>query len=121
MAPSTQRNLLGLPLEWGAAGLTTSAGIAGWIEMLLLRARLNARIGSTGIPVEYVGKLWASAATAAAVAWILKLTLPQFHPVVAATLVLGAYGLAFFGSVLALRVPEASTALSRLARIGSRR
>jgi len=113
--------LLGLPLEWGAAGLTTSAGIAGWIEMLLLRARLNARIGSTGLPVEYVGKLWASAATAAAVAWILKLTLPQFHPVVAATLVLGAYGLAFFGSVLALRVPEASTALSRLARIGSRR
>ena len=36
---------LGLAPEWGAAGLTASAGIAGWVEMLLLRATLNARIG----------------------------------------------------------------------------
>ena len=30
---------------WGAAGLTASAGSAGWVEMLLLRRTLNARIG----------------------------------------------------------------------------
>jgi putative peptidoglycan lipid II flippase len=29
---------LGIDLSWGAAGLTASAGIAGWVEMLLLRA-----------------------------------------------------------------------------------
>ena len=30
---------LGVPALWGAAGLTASAGVAGWIEMLLLRRR----------------------------------------------------------------------------------
>ena len=34
--------------RWGAAGLTASAGIAGWVEFLLLRATLNRRIGATG-------------------------------------------------------------------------
>ena len=32
---------LGVPALWGAAGLTASAGIAGWVEMLLLRRTLN--------------------------------------------------------------------------------
>ena len=46
--------LLGIAPAWGAAGLTASAGIAGWVEMLLLRATLNARIGRTGLPAAYV-------------------------------------------------------------------
>ncbi|PYR35301.1 MAG: hypothetical protein DMF93_22005, partial [Acidobacteria bacterium] len=29
---------LGLPSMWGAAGLTASAGVAGWVEMLMLRS-----------------------------------------------------------------------------------
>src|SRR4029079_7873312 len=32
---------IGLPAAWGAAGLTASAGVAGWVEMLLLRRALN--------------------------------------------------------------------------------
>ncbi len=62
--------LLGIPAEWGAAGLTASAGIAGWIEMLLLRRALNARIGRTGLSADYVIKLWAAAACGAIVAWV---------------------------------------------------
>ncbi|MFL5514600.1 MAG: murein biosynthesis integral membrane protein MurJ, partial [Gemmatimonadales bacterium] len=34
---------LGIDPRWGAAGLTASAGIAGWIEFLLLRRTLNRR------------------------------------------------------------------------------
>ncbi len=37
--------LLGISQAWGAAGLTASAGLAGWVEMLLLRRGLNRRIG----------------------------------------------------------------------------
>ena len=37
----------------GVAGLTASAGIAGWIEMLLLRRTLNARIGRTSLPASF--------------------------------------------------------------------
>ena len=53
--------LLGIEQVWGAAGLTSSAGIAGWVEMLLLRRTMNARIGKTGLPASYVAKLWTAA------------------------------------------------------------
>ena len=107
---------LGLPPIWGAAGLTASAGLAGWVEMLLLRATMNARIGRTGLPATYVAKLWASAAAGAAVAWGVKLGIPPVHPVVAATLVLGPYGIVFFGAAWVLGVGEVSVALARIVR-----
>ena len=84
--------------------------------MLLLRATLNARIGRTGLPVAYVAKLWASAVAAAAVGWAVKLALPPVHPIVTAIVVLGPYGIVFFGATLALGVGEASAALARVLR-----
>jgi putative peptidoglycan lipid II flippase len=53
---------LGIAERWGVAGLTASAGVAGWVEMLLLRRTLNARIGQTGLPASYVSTLWLAAA-----------------------------------------------------------
>src|SRR4029079_14241308 len=38
---------LGVPRQWGAVGLTASAGLAGWVEFALLRRGLNRRIGRT--------------------------------------------------------------------------
>jgi putative peptidoglycan lipid II flippase len=109
---------LGVAPIWGAAGLTMSAGLAGWVEMLMLRRTMNARIGRTGLSGKYVAKLWASAAAAAAVAWIAKLTLPALHPVVTAVFVLGPFGVAFFVAAFGLRIPEASSAFSRIKRLG---
>ena len=106
--------LLGIPMLYGAAGLTTSAGIAGWVEMLLLRSTLNARIGRTGLPAVYLAQLWAAAAAAAVVAWGVKLALPVSHPIVTAFAVLGPYGCIFFAVTFALRIPEASKTIRRL-------
>jgi putative peptidoglycan lipid II flippase len=106
--------LLAIPLRWGAAGLTVSAGIAGWVEMFLLRRTLNARIGRTGLPRRYVLQLWSAAATGAAVAWAVKLTLPPMHPIFAASLILGSYSVTFFVVTWMLKIPEATTALRRL-------
>src|SRR5439155_24027810 len=111
---------LGIDPLWGAAGLTASAGIAGWVKFLLLRGSLNARIGSTGLPARYVARLWTSAGVAAAVAWMVKLAIPPLHPVLTAILVLGPYGLAFFALTVALKIPEASTALGRVGRFKPR-
>ena len=108
--------LLGVPMLYGAAGLTASAGVAGWVEMLLLRSTLNARIGRTGLPAGYVAQLWGAAAAAAAVAWAIKLAMPTPNPIAAAVVTLGPYGLVFFGLTLALGVPEASSTISRVAR-----
>jgi putative peptidoglycan lipid II flippase len=108
--------LIGIAPEWGAAGLTASAGIAGWVEMLLLRSTLNARIGRTGLPASYVAQLWGSASAGAAIAWGVKIALPSLHPIVTALLVLGPYGVVFLALTLVLRIPEASAALGRLRR-----
>jgi putative peptidoglycan lipid II flippase len=101
---------------WGAAGLTASAGIAGWFEMVLLRRTLNARIGKTGLPPGFVLKLAVAAVAGAAVAWIVKLGLPPLHPVFTAIAVLGAYGIVYFGVTATLRVPEISSVVSRFRR-----
>jgi putative peptidoglycan lipid II flippase len=105
--------LLGLEAMWGAAGLTASAGIAGWIEMLMLRRTLNSRIGHTGLPADFVIKVWIAALAGAAAAWAVKLMLPPMGPRPTAFAVIAPYGLVFFAMTFALRIPEASTALSR--------
>ena len=107
---------LGIPAVWGAAGLTASAGLASWVEMWLLRDTLNGRIGRTGLPLEFVAKVWGAALVGAAAAWAVKMRLPAMHPAFAAILVLGPYGAIFFAATRALQVPEASAALGRLVR-----
>ena len=107
---------LNLADTWGAAGLTASAGIAGWFEMVLLRRTLNARIGKTGLPPAFVFKLALAAVTAAGVAWVMKLSLPLLHPKLVVVVVLGTYGLVYLGITAAFRIPEISSILSRLQR-----
>lgn len=105
--------MLGIPPVWGAAGLTSSAGIAGWVEMLLLRRTMNERIGRTGLPGSYVAKLWTAAIVGAAAAWAVKLSIPAVPPVVAAVLIIGPYGLIFFAMTFALRIPGAESMVGR--------
>ena len=107
-------HLLGISAGWGAVGLTSSAGIAGWVEMLLLRRKLNSRIGRTGLPPLYVLKLAVAATIGAAGAWAVKLGLPALHPILAAVLILGVYGLVYFAMSAAFKVPEMSVVFSRL-------
>ena len=108
--------LLHLDLKWGAAGLTASAGIAAWVEMLLLRRRLNHRIGRTGLPGLFVAKLWASAVVAAGIAWGVKALLGAAHPVLLALAAFAPYGLVYFGLTTLLSVPESRTVLQAVLR-----
>jgi putative peptidoglycan lipid II flippase len=108
--------MLNVPQSWGAAGLTASAGIAGWVEFVLLRRTMNARIGRTGLPAAYVVKLWTAAISGAAVAWAVKLTLPALPPVVAAALIIGPYGVVFLAMTVALRIEGATAMLRSIVR-----
>ncbi|MEO8090372.1 MAG: murein biosynthesis integral membrane protein MurJ [Gemmatimonadales bacterium] len=105
---------LGIDPRWGAAGLTASAGMAGWIEFHLLRRGLRARIGSTRIPFSFIARLWGGALAAAAAAWVVKLALEGHHPLIVALFSLGMYGAAYFAITAALGVPHAWRLLSRL-------
>ena len=107
---------LGVPTSWGAAGLTASAGLAGWVEFLMLRRTLNARIGRTGVAPRYLMLLWSCAGAGAGAAWACKIAAPALHPVLAAVAILGPFGLVYLGATALLGVPEASDVLARLGR-----
>ena len=105
---------LGIDQQWGVAGLTASAGVAGWIEFALLRRSLNHRIGRTGLSASYIIKLWIAALLAADIGWALKLTLPNLHPVPLAAIVLGVYGVSYFGVTFTLEISESRTVLGKV-------
>ena len=107
---------IGIEARWGVAGLTASAGVSGWVEFVLLRRTLNARIGRTGLPVTLTAKLWLSAAAGAAVAWGVKLAIGTQRPLLMGVAILIPYGLTYFGAAYLLRIEECTQALRRLRR-----
>ena len=108
---------LGIDPKWGVAGLTASAGIAGWIEFALLRRSMNRRIGRTGLSAPYVIKLWIAALLAADVGWTFKLLLGELHPIPLAAVVLGGYGVAYFAVAFFLELSESQVVIGRVFRL----
>ena len=101
---------------WGVAGLTLSAGIAGWVEFALLRRALQHRIGPVVFSATRVARLWAAAVLAAAVAYAVKRGLTLRYPWLGLC-VLAVFGLAYLGATMLLRV-EAPARIGRLLRRG---
>jgi putative peptidoglycan lipid II flippase len=106
--------LLGIDAHWGGAGLTVSAGIAGWVEFALLRSRLNGRIGRTGIPARFTLSLWASAAVGALAGWEMRGLVTTLHPRLGGIAILATYGVIYLGMTFVLGVPEARGVLDRV-------
>jgi len=61
--------LLGIDQKWGVAGLTFSAGVAGWVEFALLRRALHLRTGRVAYPIARLFRLYGAALVAAATAF----------------------------------------------------
>ena len=99
-------HFLGLDARWGVVGLTASAGVAGWLELALLRNALETRIGKTGLSVSFIARLWIAAAIATAFAWGPKLMMTWRHPITRAAACLALYGAVYFAMTAVLRVPE---------------
>jgi putative peptidoglycan lipid II flippase len=105
--------MLGIEPRWGVAGLTISAGVSSWVEFTLLRRTLNRRIGKSGLPAEYLAKLWAAALLGAAVGWTIHHFLGHLSPILLAVLALGAYGAIYFAVTFALGIAEARSLFGR--------
>ncbi|MEO8140866.1 MAG: murein biosynthesis integral membrane protein MurJ [Gemmatimonadota bacterium] len=106
--------LLGLDPKWGVAGLTASAGIAGWLEFFLLRQGLNRRIGATGLPVLLLSGLWAAALAGAAAGYAAGQWITFVHPWARAALILAPFGMVYLGLTMAAGVREARAIGARL-------
>ena len=111
---------LGIDPKLGAAGLTISAGIAGWVEFVLLRRGLNQRIGRTGLTFAYTAKLWVGAVAGVVVGWGLKLLVSGWHPIPLAIVVLGGYGITYFAVGYLFGLTQARLIIDRLLRFAHR-
>ncbi|MSP58744.1 MAG: murein biosynthesis integral membrane protein MurJ [Myxococcales bacterium] len=103
-------------VEFGAAGLTASAGLAGWIEFLLLRRALVAKIGVFPLGGSTLVQLWGAAAVAGAAAFGIRRLLPFEQPVLVGAIVLGVYGAMYLTFTIVLGIPEAKGLVRRLRR-----
>jgi putative peptidoglycan lipid II flippase len=102
----------------GAAGLAAGAGVAAWLEWLLLRRAVGRRLGDASAAGVLL-KLLIAALVGGAAARGLLMLLPPLGHIPLAALVLGVFGAVYFGVAFALGVGEVSSALRRLgARFG---
>jgi putative peptidoglycan lipid II flippase len=110
---------LGIDQKWGVAGLTASAGIAGWVEFVLLRRALAERIGKTSLAPSFTIRLWSVAVSAATVAYFIKRGIGLGHPILLACLALPVYGAIYFAGTALLGVEESrKTIESVTSRLG---
>ncbi|HEX3702146.1 MAG TPA: murein biosynthesis integral membrane protein MurJ, partial [Vicinamibacterales bacterium] len=78
--------------RYATAGLTVSAGLAGWVEFALLRRALQQRLGAVGIPLSFLFKTWLVAVIAALPATALRWALPAHLVLIRGLVILNAYG-----------------------------
>ena len=100
------RSALGLSSTIGAAFLTGSAGLAGWVEFLMLRRALSKKIGAFAVATTLQIQLWAAATFSGTVGFALKLALPEMYPILTGLIVLGVYGLLYLGVTTAFGFGE---------------
>ncbi|MEX2109955.1 MAG: murein biosynthesis integral membrane protein MurJ [Gemmatimonadaceae bacterium] len=120
--------LLGIDRRLGAAGLTFSAGMAGWVEFYFLRRALDMRIGRTRLVPSRMARLWGAAIVSAAIPWAYKLFVDRGGALISihstavqskllAFILLAAYGLSYLAITAAFRIPEASNVVDRALRV----
>jgi putative peptidoglycan lipid II flippase len=120
--------LLGLDRKLGAAGLTASAGLAGWVEFYLLRRELDKRIGRTRLVPARMARLWGAALVGAAIPWAYKLVVDRGAPILSAHetavhtklmafILLGVYALTYLAITAAFGIPEAKNVFDRGRRL----
>lgn len=109
-------SMLGVDATWGLAGLTASAGLAGWVEYVLLKRFLDQRVGATGVPARTILTLWIAGAAAGVIGLGAKSLVTELHPVLAAIVVIGPFGVAYLALTRAMGFTEADVIFRRLTR-----
>lgn len=109
--------MLGIDAKWGAAGLTLSAGIAGWVELVLLRRALAQRVGRVQLPRALMLRLFAAAVAGAAAGWLVRSALvTELHPVLVAGAVLAPYAAVYLLSTWLLGIEESRSLTATMLR-----
>lgn len=108
--------MLGFDRRWGVAGIALASSAAGWVEFVLLRRSLRARLGETRVAGPVMRWLWTGAIAATAAGTWLRLALDGWGPVWRGVLVLTVFSLAYLLVTLYGEVPEARQVVRKLRR-----
>ena len=108
--------LLGINGRWGVAGLTLSAGLAGWVEFMLLRRALHREIGVVEYSIPRVLKLWLVAIVAAVIGYGIKRVLPFHRPLLVGPAVLIPYGAIYLGLTQLMGISTVGGLMRRFTR-----
>ena len=108
-------NVTGGAVALGAVGLTASAGVAGWIEFLLLRHGMQKRIGRVDAAGSFELKLWLAAIAAGAASIALE-HFVHLPTILEAMVVAALFGTVYFGAAAIFGVPEVRSFLGRFRR-----
>jgi putative peptidoglycan lipid II flippase len=109
------------PVVYSAAGLTASAGLAGWLEFLLIRKALTHRIGPFSLGGSAIPKTWMAALAASGLGYGVKLCLPLTHPFMTGALILGVYSISYLCAAWILGLEEVKLAVKILKRVVGRK
>lgn len=109
---------LGLEARWGTAGLTASAGIAGWIEFYFLRNALNKVIGKTGLKMKFQIQVWcvALASASAGMAVVKFFISEQTHVIITAGIAISIYGILYFSLGYLANIEQSRSLVQRILR-----
>jgi putative peptidoglycan lipid II flippase len=111
------REALHLSTTMGAAFLTGTAGLSGWVEFVLLRRALSRTIGEFRSDRRTIAKFWLIAGFSAMLAYGIKLILPALNPMLEGVVVLGSYGLSYMGTTITLGLGEGKAIGQRLKKL----
>lgn len=105
----------------GILGLAFGAAISAWMEYRLLSTAAAWRIGRSRLGGRWLGPIATACIATALIAYGADLLVGGLHPVIVATLVLGAAGATYLGVSQALGIPEADAFVGRALRAVRRR
>jgi putative peptidoglycan lipid II flippase len=112
------REAFGYAPEWGAFGLTASAGFAAWVEFLLLKRWLSRRIGNVPIPTKLGLGALAVALASGALAYVTNIVVGALSARIwpRAIAAIAVFGLAYLAIMTLAKVPEAHAFTGRITR-----
>jgi putative peptidoglycan lipid II flippase len=105
----------------GPVGLALGAAIGAWLEWTLLYRSLRKRLGDVGAGLSHLARMFVAALIAGAAGYAVKAALGELHHIVVAVIVLGVFGVIYFGIALALGLSEAKVVMDSLLRRVRRR
>ncbi|MGH7594505.1 MAG: murein biosynthesis integral membrane protein MurJ [Gemmatimonadales bacterium] len=108
---------LGLAPKWGVAGLSASAGVAGWVEFALLRQGLCRRVGRFSLQGGELVKLWIAGVLAAIVGTAARLAGAHLTPIPLALLAVPANAITYLAITAWWDIPEAAVLTTAIRRV----